>query len=99
LREIASVERKIEDFPFGDNGAKAGYGGLDDLRVGVDLNFFAFCANLKRHGDNGRFVDVERDTLLNVALEAGALDLELVVADGQFEEQIGAGMVGGGDAA
>src|SRR5262249_8275926 len=43
-------------------------------------------------------IDVEIDALLDVLLEIGAVDGDLVVADGQFEEDVVAVVVSGGDA-
>src|SRR5882724_934616 len=41
------------------------------------------------------FIDVQRDTFLYVLLEALGLDFEPIVADGEFEQHVVSGMIGG----
>jgi len=93
LREIAAVQRQVENFTFGDDGAEAGDRALDELGVGVDFDFFGAGADFEADRDGGGLVDVEGDALLQIGLKSGVLDLHLIVADGKFEQEVGAGTI------
>src|SRR5579862_7369764 len=47
------------------------------------------------HRNYGRFVHIQRDTLLHVLLESFGFDLKFVVTDRQFEQDIGTAGIGG----
>src|SRR6185369_14940379 len=82
-----------EEFAFGNDGTEAGDGAFDKVSVSVDFHSIAAGAHFEAHGDGGGFVDVEGDALLQIGLEAAALDLQLIVADGEIEQEINAGVI------
>ena len=71
---------------------------MNQLGVGGDFDFFVFRADGEFYRDGSCLVDVQGDSLLDIFVKGLALHLQLVVTDRQFEQNVGAVMIGGGRA-
>ena len=94
----AAVEGKIVDLLFGDESGDIACGGVDDGSVGDDgdLGFDGADLELKVHA--GFLADDQGDTSAEGVLEASFGNADFVLADGKSEDEVAAGIVGGGGA-
>ena len=75
LREVAAVQRKVENLALHHGLPETTYRALHQSRVRAHFNLLRLSAQLEVNGDGGGFVDVQRDALLQVLLETFRLNL------------------------
>ena len=63
---------------------------MNELRVGHHLYLLSLGANREMDRNRGSLIDGQDDALLNVFLKALGLDLQMVVTDRKFEQDISA---------
>jgi len=96
LRKIAAVQWKFENVAFADRFAETSDGGLNQLSVGLHFNLLCLHADNKPHRNGCRLIYVQHDSLLHVRLKPFRTDLQRVMADWQFEQNVCSGAIGDG---
>ena len=89
---------KIQNLALLNHLAQCGHSVLNHLRIRGHLNFLALGTNHEMNRNSRGLIHVQSDAFLNVFLEALGLDLQLIVTDGQLQQEIGTVTVGGRDA-
>src|SRR5579864_7438728 len=64
LGKIAAIERKVIQFALLDDFPQAGYGRLDQLRIGVNIDDFLFRTDAQADRDHRGFVHIQRNAFL-----------------------------------
>ena len=95
LREVAAVERQVDDLLLIDDDAERRVGGFDERRLAEHRHLLFELADLQLHVGADRFVDDDRDRVADGGAESGERRLHLI--DAGVDERDRIETVGAGD--
>jgi len=85
LGKIPPVQREVENFALHYGLPETADGGLHHGRIRAHFYPLLFRTELEVHGDRRSLVYVQRDSLLQISLEAFRLNLQLIMPDRKLD--------------
>ena len=88
LREVAAIERQVEDLALHHGLSQTADRVLHQICVRCHFDLLRLRPQLKMNADRRGLINIQRDSFLQIFLIALGLSPDLIMSDGQFNQDI-----------